>query len=158
MKKIFFVFIFIGSFLFAENFNFNPASDDISKLDNFCAKSHKSGIKLDNDLKNIQICDNQTKNALDFYVKNCNANNALYCYLASFIYENSGNQFNKSFNNKKEAEKYRNFGCEYGFPEACLVAVLEYSINGQKQLKDKYMKKYCKLTNYKSRLNCKEYK
>lgn len=135
MKKIFFVFIFIGSFLFAENFNFNPASDDISKLDNFCAKSHKSGIKLDNDLKNIQICDNQTKNALDFYVKNCNVNNALFCYLASFIYENSGNQFNKFFNNKKEAEKYRNFGCEYGFPEACLELFWNIALTVKNSLK-----------------------
>lgn len=72
--------------------------------------------------------------------------------------KNSDNQFNKFFNNKKEAEKYRNFGCEYGYSKACFVAALEYSINGQKQLKDKYMKKYCKLTNYKSRLNYKEYK
>lgn len=59
---------------------------------------------------------------------------------------------------KKKLKNYRNSGCEYGYPEACLVAALEYSINGQKQLKDKYMKKYCKLTNYKSKPDCKKYK
>lgn len=126
MKRILSV-ILIFSWCFASDFSFDPTTDNIESLQKFCSLSLPKGINWGNNSDDIELCRSEVKNALKFYEANCNENSANFCYLASFIYTDSGNTFKKidsSFADDEKATKYEDIACNYNHIEICLVLAL----------------------------------
>lgn len=123
MKKIFFVFVLIGNFLFAENFSFDPANDDFNKLFQFCVKSHKHGVILDNDDK--KICNYYANQALDFYINDCEMGNQTSCSIASSIYYSG---LGDVLPNEDKSLEFGKKACELGRALNCHNVGTTYSI------------------------------